>query len=41
MEKLSKSARLGKKFKKFQIALIYIIPSYFIGRILLSVFFGI
>jgi hypothetical protein len=39
--KLITASKLGKKFKKFQIALLYIIPAYFIGRILLSVMFGI
>ena len=38
---LSRSARLGKKFKKVQVVSLYVIPLYFVGRILVSIIFNI
>jgi len=35
------SKKLGKQFKKVQVVSLYVIPLYFLGRILVSVFFNI
>lgn len=41
MKKVSRAAKLGKQFKKLECIMLIIIPSYFVGRILLSVIFNI
>ena len=41
MRKLSTAAKLGKQFKKAQVVMLIVIPSYFIGRTLLSLIFNI
>jgi hypothetical protein len=41
MKKVSRAAKLGKQFKKLEGIMLIIIPSYFVGRILLSVIFNI
>jgi len=41
MEKLSKAAKLGKQFKKAQIIFLILFPTYFIGRVLMSLIFDI
>jgi len=41
MENLSRSGRLGKNFKKVQVVSLYVIPLYFVGRILVSIIFNI
>ena len=41
MENLSRSGRLGKQFKKLQVVSLYVIPLYFVGRILVSIIFNI
>ena len=41
MKKVSRAAKLGKQFKKVQIFMLILIPSYFIGRVLLTVIFDI
>lgn len=38
---LTKSARLGKQFKKVQVVSLYVIPLYFVGRILVSIIFNV
>lgn len=35
------SKKLGKQFKKVQVVSLYVIPLYFVGRILVSVIFGV
>ena len=41
MKKLSRAAKLGKQFKKLEVIMLIVIPSYFIGRILMTVIFDI
>ena len=41
MKKLSKSAKLGKQFKKLEGIILIVIPCYFIGRVLMSLIFNI
>jgi len=41
MKELSKAAKLGKSFKKLEKVMLIIIPSYFIGRILMTLIFDI
>ena len=41
MKKVSKAARLGKQFKKLETIMLIVIPTYFIGRILISIIYGI
>jgi len=41
MKKVSKAARLGKQFKKLETIMLTVIPTYFIGRILISIIYGI
>ena len=41
MKKVSKAARLGKQFKKLETITLIVIPTYFIGRILISIIYGI
>jgi len=41
MKKLSKAAKLGRKFKKLETVMLIVIPSYFIGRVLMSLIFNI
>jgi len=33
--------KMGKQFKKVQVVSLYVIPLYFVGRILASVIFGV
>ena len=39
--KNTRAAKLGRQFKKVQNAMLYIIPGYFVGRILISLIFNI
>jgi hypothetical protein len=39
--KLSKAGKAGKRFKRFQGIMLIVIPSYFIGRTLISLIFNI
>jgi len=41
MKKVSKAARLGKQFKKLETIMLVVIPTYFIGRILMTVIWDI
>ena len=41
MKKVSRAAKLGKQFKKLEVIMLIVIPSYFIGRILMTVIFDI
>jgi hypothetical protein len=41
MRKHTRAAKLGRQFKKVQNAMLYIIPGYFVGRVLLTVIFDI
>jgi|TARA_R110000744_G_scaffold66219_4_gene135328 hypothetical protein len=41
MKKVSRAAKLGKQFKKLEGIMLIVIPSYFIGRILMTVIFDI
>lgn len=41
MKKISKAAKLGKSFKKLEGILLIVIPTYFIGRVLMSLIFNI
>ena len=41
MRKLSTAAKLGKQFKKAQIIFLILFPTYFIGRVLISIIFDI
>ena len=41
MKTLNKSAKLGKQFKKLQVIMLVVIPTYFIGRSLISLIFNI
>tara|TARA_R110000850_G_scaffold6024_2_gene23809 strand:+ start:580 stop:705 length:126 start_codon:yes stop_codon:yes gene_type:complete len=41
MKKQTTAAKLGKSFKKLEKVMLIIIPSYFIGRILMTVIFDI
>lgn len=41
MKKLSKAAKLGKQFKKLEGIILIVIPTYFIGRVLMSLIFNI
>ena len=41
MKKVSKAARLGKQFKKLETITLIVIPTYFIGRILMTVIWDI
>ena len=41
MKEISKAAKLGKQFKKAQIIFLILFPSYFIGRVLMSLIFNI
>jgi len=41
MEKLSKTGKLGKQFKKAQIIFLILFPTYFIVRVLMSLIFDI
>tara|TARA_R110000803_G_C11944591_1_gene316986 strand:- start:825 stop:941 length:117 start_codon:yes stop_codon:yes gene_type:complete len=38
---MTKSARLGKQFKKVQVVSLYVIPLYFVGRFLVGIIFNI
>jgi len=41
MKTLNKAAKLGKQFKKLQVIMLVVIPTYFIGRSLISLIFNI
>ena len=41
MKEISKAAKLGKQFKKAQIIFLILFPTYFIGRVLMSLIFNI
>ena len=41
MKNLTKASKLGKQFKKLQVIMLVVIPSYFIGRSLMSLIFNI
>tara|TARA_R110000851_G_C12666176_1_gene522045 strand:- start:213 stop:338 length:126 start_codon:yes stop_codon:yes gene_type:complete len=41
MKEISKAAKLGKQFKKAQIIFLILFPTYFIGRVLMSLIFDI
>jgi len=41
MKKVSKAARPGKQFKKLETIMLIVIPTYFIGRILMTVIWDI
>ena len=41
MKETSKAAKLGKQFKKAQIIFLILFPTYFIGRVLISIIFDI
>jgi|VirMetMinimDraft_7_1064189.scaffolds.fasta_scaffold05326_5 hypothetical protein len=41
MKKVSKAAKLGKQFKKLETIMLIVIPTYFIGRVLMTVIFDI
>ena len=41
MKEISKAAKLGKQFKKAQIIFLILFPTYFIGRVLISIIFDI
>jgi hypothetical protein len=41
MRKHTRAAKLGRQFKKFETVMLIVIPSYFIGRTLISLIFNI
>lgn len=41
MKKLSRAGRLGKQFKKFQIIVLILAPSYFLTRMVVGLIFNI
>ena len=41
MKTLSKAGRLGKQFKRFQIIVLILAPSYFLARMVVGLIFNV